>query len=53
MLDTPRAYTDYSKNQFRILPSGTSIDEITHDSRIAPNKISVETVLEKALELLN
>ena len=53
MLDTPRAYTDYSKNQFRILPSGIGIDEITHDSRISPNKISVDTVLEKALKLLN
>ena len=53
MLDTPRAYTDYSKNQFRILPPGISIDEITHDSRISPNEISVDTVLEKALKLLN
>jgi len=53
MLDTPRAYTDYSKNQFRILPPGISIDEITHDSKISPNKISVDTVLEKALKLLN
>ena len=53
MLDTPAAYTDYSKNQFRILPSGISIDEITHDSRISPNKISVDTVLEKALKFLN
>ena len=53
MLDTPRAYTDYSKNQFRILPSGISIDEITHDSKISPNEISVDTVLEKALKFLN
>ena len=53
MLDTPRAYTDYSKNQFRILPPGISIDEITHDSRISPDEISVDTVFEKALKLLN
>ena len=53
MLDTPRAYTDYSKNQIRILPSGISIDEITHDSRISPDEISVDTVLEKVLKLLN
>ena len=53
MLDTPRAYTDYSKNQFRILPPGISIDEITHDSKISPNEISVDIVLEKALKLLN
>jgi len=53
MLDTPRAYTDYSKNQFRILPPGISIDEITHDSRISPNEIDVDTVLKKTLSLLN
>ncbi len=53
MLDTPKAYSDYSKNQFRILPPEVSIDNITHDSRISPDKIKVELVLEKALKLLN
>ena len=53
MLDTPKAYSDYSKNQFRILPKGISINEITHDSKISPDKIEVDTVLEKALTLLN
>ena len=52
MLDTPKAYSDYSKNQFRILPKGISINEITHDSKISPDKIEVDTVLEKALTLL-
>ena len=53
MLDTPKAYSDYSKNQLRILPSKISIDEITHDSRISPDEISVDVVLEKAIKLLN
>ena len=53
MLDTPKAYSDYSKNQFRILPKGISINEITHNSKISPDKIEVDTVLEKALTLLN
>jgi len=53
MLDTPKAYSDYSKNQLRILPSKISIDEITHDSRISPDEISVDAVLEKAIKLLN
>ena len=53
MLDTPKAYSDYSKNQFRILPKGININEITHDSKISPDKIEVDTVLEKALTLLN
>ena len=53
MLDTPKAYSDYSKNQFRILPKEIGINEITHDSKISPDKIEVDTVLEKALTLLN
>ena len=51
MLDTPKAYTDYSVNQFRILPEGISIDEIDHDSNFKPNQISVEKVINKILEL--
>ncbi len=53
LLDTPRAYSDYSKNQFRILPDGVSIDDITHDSKISPDKINVEKVFEKAEIFLN
>ena len=51
MLDTPKAYTDYSVNQFRILPEGISSDEIDHDSNFKPNQISVEKVINKILEL--
>jgi len=47
LLDTPRAYSDYSLNQHRILPPNVSIDEITHDSRFDPNSITEEMVLEK------
>ena len=53
MLDTPKAYSDYSKNQFRILPPTISIEKITHDSKISPYEISVDAVLKKALEFLN
>ena len=53
MLDTPKAYSDYSKNQFRILPPEVSIDSVTHDSKISPDAIKVDLVLEKALKLLN
>ena len=53
MLDTPKAYTDYSQNQFRILPPGISVDEITHDTRISPNEIDTDKVVEKALSFLN
>jgi ADP-heptose:LPS heptosyltransferase len=47
ILDTPKAYTDYSKNQFRILPEGINENDITHDSAFDADRITVEKVLEK------
>ena len=44
MLDTPEAYTSYSKFQNRIIPQNISIDKITHDTRLDPNLISVDDV---------
>ena len=46
MLDTPRAYTDYSKNQNKILPPNVNLDEISHDSNLNPNSITAEMVIE-------
>jgi len=47
MLDTPRAYTDYSINQYKILPDNIDADIIDHDTRVNPQDISVEDVLNK------
>ena len=47
LLDTPRAYSDYSINQNRIFPPNVNLNEITHDSRLDPDSISVEMVLNK------
>jgi len=47
MLDTPKAYSDYSVNQFRILPESTNENDISHDSNFSPDTIKVEKVLEK------
>ena len=44
LLDTPRAYSDYSIYQHRILPPNVKLDEITHDSKFNPDSISVEMV---------
>ena len=49
LLDTPSAYSEYSKNQYQIVPDGASIKDISHDSSFDPNTIKVETVLNKAL----
>jgi ADP-heptose:LPS heptosyltransferase len=52
MLDSPKAYSDYSKNQFRILPKDVNENDINHDSNYSPETISVDIVFEKSLSLL-
>ena len=52
MIDTPPAYSDYSVNQYKIIPAGVAIDTISHDSRISPEMIKVEQVYEKILSLI-
>jgi ADP-heptose:LPS heptosyltransferase len=47
LLDTPRAYSDYSKNQIQIIPKGYDINKISHDTKVNPNLISVEMILLK------
>ena len=52
LLDTPRAYSDYSINQNRILPLNVSIDDITHDSKFDPNLVSVDMIIEKVKKFI-
>jgi ADP-heptose:LPS heptosyltransferase len=47
ILDTPKAYTDYSKNQYRILPNNIDENYISHESNISPNEITVDMVLNR------
>ena len=53
LLDAPKAYTDYSKNYFRIVPVGYKIDEITHGTNANPNLISVNEVIKNITKLKN
>ena len=53
LLDSPKAYTDYSKNYYRILPDGYDIDKITHGTNADPNLISVNSVIEIINKLKN
>ena len=53
LLDTPKAYTDYSKNQFQIIPKGKNINEVEHDTAFDPDLIKVEQVYNKILEIKN
>ena len=52
MLDTPKAYSDYSINQFRILPENINENDISHDSKFSPDSIKVEQVVEKIFSIL-
>jgi len=52
MLDTPKAYTDYSVKQLRVLPEGIKENDITHDSNFSPDSISVEKVIDRANSIL-
>ena len=45
LLDSPKAYTDYSKNYFRVVPNGFNINEITHGTNANPNLITVDEVI--------
>ena len=51
LLNSPRAYTDYSKNYHRIIPPNVKLDDINHNSFLNNNSISVETVKKKIIEL--
>ena len=53
LLDTPKTYTDYSKNYFRIAPQGYKIEEITHGTNANPDLISVDDVIKNITKLKN
>ena len=44
LLDTPKAYTDYSKNFIRIIPDNISIEDVTHGSNLKAEDVSVEKI---------
>lgn len=45
LLDSPKAYTDYSKNYYRIGPAGIDINDITHGTSANPDSIKVDEVI--------
>jgi len=49
LLDTPKAYTDYSKNFIRIIPDNISIEDITHGSNLKAEDVSVEKVYQTVI----
>jgi len=53
LLNTPKAYTDYSRNHHRIIPDNAKIEDIDHSSKYSPNSIGVEKVFNKIIEIKN
>jgi ADP-heptose:LPS heptosyltransferase len=51
LINSPKAYTDYSKYYHRIIPDNTNINDISHNSFHSPNSISVDKVKNKVLEI--
>ena len=49
LLDSPKAYTDYSKNYKRIIPDGVKIEHVTHGSNLNPEHVSVEKVYQEII----
>ena len=47
LLDSPKAYSDYSVNQYRIIPEGYHIDKITHNTNANPDLITEEMIIKK------
>lgn len=45
LLDSPKAYTDYSSNYYRVTSDNYNINELTHGSNINPNSISVDRII--------
>ena len=53
LLNTPKAYTDYSKNHHRIIPDNAKIENLDHSSRYSADAISVKKVFNKIIQLKN
>ncbi len=53
LLNSPKAYSDYSINHYRVIPDNVKIDEINHNSNFNPDSVSVEKVLDKIIQVQN
>jgi len=53
LLNTPKAYSDYSINHHRIIPENTKIEDLNHSSRYNADTIKVEKVFNKIIQIRN
>ena len=47
LLNSPKAYSDYSVNHHRIIPENTSIEDLDHSSKYDADSITVKKVFKK------
>ena len=53
LLDSPKAYTDYSQNYYRVVPRGYNIANLTHGSEVDPDLVSVDEIINLIKKLRN
>ena len=53
LLDSPKAYTDYSDSYYRVVPDGYDLEKITHGTNVNPNLISVKKVIKTIYRFKN
>ncbi len=53
LLNTPKAYTDYSINHHRVIPDNANIYNIDHSSKYDAESIKVEKVFNKIINIKN
>ena len=51
LLDSPKAYTDYSDNYYRIVPDGLNLKDMVHGTNAKPETITVNKVIEVITKL--
>ena len=53
LLNSPKAYTDYSINHHRVIPDNIKIEDLGHSSKFSGDSISEEKVFNKIIEIKN
>ena len=53
LLNSPKAYSDYSINHHRIIPDNAKIEDLDHSSRYNADSIKVEKVFNKIIQIRN
>ena len=53
LLNSPKAYSDYSIYHHRVIPDNIKIEEIDHNSNFNSDSVSVEKVLNKIIQIQN